>query len=78
MFFIPCIVDNQFTTVIQQKAQKHALDVYNITLNVAICFSPQVIIIRESNQSSTYKTKLVKYVNCINLVNLVSYVTAWV
>jgi len=51
--------------------------IINITLNTATYFGLQVIIIRESNQSGIYKTKLAKCVNCINLANLILCGTAW-
>jgi hypothetical protein len=58
ILFIPCIIDNQFTTVNQQNAQQHALDVYNnITPNIATCSSPQRIIVRGSHHSNNTKPK---------------------
>jgi len=53
VLFIPCIIDNEFTTLSQHNAQNCFLFTYNRTLNVPTCFDPQVIYIRGSNKSST-------------------------
>jgi len=50
--FIPCIIDNYFTTLNQRYSQTVSLDIY-ITLNIPTCFDPQGTFCRESNESYT-------------------------
>jgi hypothetical protein len=53
--FMPCTVDNQFTTLRPTKCAVLFLRYlyYNITLNVPTCLHPQGIVAWESNQSNT-------------------------
>ena len=57
--FIPCIIDNRFTSLNQQNAHTFSLDtLYYIALNITKCFGPQGTIIRERSQSNAAQNQI--------------------
>ena len=64
IMLIPCIIDNTHNTKPTKYAHLFLRYLhYNITRHVSTCFGPQRTIIKESNEGTQHKTKLVTLVH---------------